>query len=99
MTRGMKKEERDTIAHALETNLVALRRSITVVEVVQVEDMEVTAQEEEIDHQAASIQANTAVILTAAANQAIVARVRIIEGSGETRQEELSNRQAEMDLD
>lgn len=99
MTRDMKKEERDTIVRALETNLVVLRRSITAVEEVQVGDTEVTAQEEGIDHQAASTQASTAVISTAAANQAIVAQVRIIEGSAESRQEELSNRQAEMDLD
>jgi len=99
MTRDVKIEERDTIVHALETNLVVQRRSITVEKVVQAEDTGVKAQEEEIDHQVASTQASTAVIITAEANQAIVAQVKTIEGIAESRQEEQSNRRAEMDLD
>ena len=93
----MNGERTDTIVHALETNLAVQRKNIIVEETVQVEDMAVTAQGEGIDHQAALTQASTAVISTAAAHRVIVVQVKTIEGGVVSRQEELSNRQAEMD--
>ena len=81
----MIKGKNGTIVHVPETNLEVLRRSITVEEVAQAEDMEVTAKEEETDHQAVSIRASTAVTSTAAVNQVTVVRVMAIEGSMEIR--------------
>ena len=99
MSQVVNRERIDIIVHALETNRAVQRRSITVEEIVQVEDMAMTAQGEEIDHQAVSTQASTAVTSTAAAHQATVARVKTIEEGEESRQEEPSNQQEGMGQD